>query len=93
MDEHFVMSWCRCCTTCTECEEEELHLLAFWEQLNEIKLEWNHVDAVLRSQGFSCTCRTNTSTGYLPLKQGKKKQNRGHITEPQLNVSLAAGVC
>lgn len=40
-------------STCTECEEEEFNLLAFWEQLNEIKLEGNHMNAVLRRQGFS----------------------------------------
>lgn len=35
-------------STCTECEEEELNLLAFWKQLNEVKLEGNHGNAVLR---------------------------------------------
>ena len=44
-------------STCTECEEEELNLLAFWKQLNEVKLEGNHGNAVLRGQGFSCTHR------------------------------------
>ena len=40
-------------STCAECEEEEFNLLAFWEQLNEIKLEGNHMNAVLRRQSLS----------------------------------------
>ena len=43
------------CRTCTECEEKDLDLLALWKQLNEVKLERNHLNAVLRGQGFSCT--------------------------------------
>lgn len=41
--------------TCAECDEKQLNLLAFWEQLNEVKLERDHVDALLRDQMFSCT--------------------------------------
>lgn len=49
-------------STCTECEEEELDLLALWEQLNEVKLKRDHVNAVLTGRGFSCTNTGNTST-------------------------------
>lgn len=50
-------------STCTECEEENFNLLAFWKQLNQVKLERNHMNAFLR--GFSCTHRDNSSTIYL----------------------------
>lgn len=43
--------------TCTEREEEELHLLAFWKQLNQVKLERNHVNALAKV--FSCGHKGN----------------------------------
>lgn len=45
----------RAARTCAECDEKQLDLLAFWEQLNEVELERNHVDVLLRDQMFSCT--------------------------------------
>lgn len=39
--------------TGTECEEEEFNLLTVWEQLNEVKLERNHMDTVLRGQDIT----------------------------------------
>lgn len=51
-------------STCAEREEEEFNLLTFWEQLNEVKLERNHVDAALRDQSFSCTHRTNSFVNF-----------------------------
>lgn len=53
--------------TCAECEEEDLHLLAFREQLNEVKLERNHVNAVLQGWGFSCT-HTGKTFFYLQIE-------------------------
>lgn len=35
-------------STCIECEEEEFNLLTTWKKLDKIKLEGNHLDAVLR---------------------------------------------
>lgn len=46
-------------STCAEREEEEFHLLTLGEQLDEVKLEGDDVDAVLRGQSFSCTHTAN----------------------------------
>lgn len=65
-------------STCTECEEEEFNLLAFWEQLNEVKLKRNHVNAVLRGQSFSCTHRESQS---LRLHLSNRAIHTFYITE------------
>jgi len=52
--------------TCAECEEEDFNLLALWEQLDEVKLERNHVNTVLSGQGFSYKhTHTHTHTIWL----------------------------
>lgn len=48
---------CKDASTCTEGEEEELHLLALWKQLNQVKLEGNHVNALAKV--FSCGHKGN----------------------------------
>lgn len=45
--------------TCAEGEEEELHLLTFGQQLDEVELEGDRVNAVLRDHSFCCRGRAH----------------------------------
>lgn len=68
--------------TCTKCEEEEFNLLTFWEQMNEIKLERNHVNGALRDQSFLCTHKTHAPvTLRRHLSLNMEPSNHGGVVK------------
>lgn len=67
--------------TSAESEEEDFYLLALGQQLDEVKLEGNSVDAVLRGRGFSCSGpngRVHLLLVLAQLAKVLKRHNGGH---------------
>lgn len=71
--------WC----TCTESEEEELHLLAFWKQLDQVKLKRNHLNAL--PEGFSCRHKGNRNLfNFLHFKSSIHKLKSNMLRDLKL---------